>query len=236
MYCWCLNSSCMFWLCQCFAYGYFCLLRVAKIADDNSLGFMEWFRSMCVVSRFLRVQSTKINLIAFVPAQVQFKTWLSQPNWRGKMLIGLLFTVGTYHFSLYWNLNWIAQASSVCRTGPEISQAQAFPLNSATVVSGQYCQKVGCKVKHKWERRDVHCLPVFEQGSTWWEGLVQFRWILVVPQWFSYLYFKPPSVVFFREGRMCYSAPQKLLIAMFMVLEGCQLCRVLGQGGSRDLR
>lgn len=37
--------------------------------DDNSLGFMEWFRSMRVVPRFLRVQSTKINLIAFVLAQ-----------------------------------------------------------------------------------------------------------------------------------------------------------------------
>lgn len=28
----------------------------------------------------------------------------------------------------------------------------------------------------------------------------------------------------FRDGKMCCSAPQKLLIATFMVLEGCQLC------------
>lgn len=65
MYCWCLNSCCMFWLCQWLAYGYFFLLSVAKITDDSLLGFVEWFRSMCV-PRFLRMQPTKINLIAFV--------------------------------------------------------------------------------------------------------------------------------------------------------------------------
>lgn len=79
-------------------------LWVAKITD-NSLGFMKQLRSMLLVPRFFRVQFIKPNLIAFVSAQAQIKTWLSQPNWSGKMLIGLLFKVAICHFVLKHKLS-----------------------------------------------------------------------------------------------------------------------------------